>query len=205
MNTTDFNCEECMEGSPYRYCCRIECGEHEFCRNCTYTLNCNCSIEPKMHLIEKRRMINVNYKEEKRDLFSVPDKYYLVQCISADFAMGAGIAVQFNKHFNTKENLKNKYGDMLCEWKRSWNKGFCIKDGRVFNLITKERYYYKPTEETIQNALARLREQAQEQDIRYLAMPRIGSGLDKMPWKVVRSIIAEVFDGSNIEILVCNI
>jgi hypothetical protein len=48
------------------------------------------------------------YKEEKRDLFGVSDNYYLVQCISADFAMGAGIAVQFNKHFNVKENLKSK-------------------------------------------------------------------------------------------------
>ena len=35
------------------------------------------------------------YSEEQRDLFSVSDDYYLVQCISADFAMGAGIAVQF--------------------------------------------------------------------------------------------------------------
>lgn len=48
------------------------------------------------------------YKEEKRDLFSVSDSWYLAQCVSADFAMGAGIAVQFNKHFNVKENLKSK-------------------------------------------------------------------------------------------------
>ena len=48
------------------------------------------------------------YKEEKRDLFSVSDSRYLAQCISADFAMGAGIAVQFNKHSNVKGNLKNK-------------------------------------------------------------------------------------------------
>ena len=32
------------------------------------------------------------YSEEQKDLFSVSDDYYLVQCISADFAMGAGIA-----------------------------------------------------------------------------------------------------------------
>lgn len=38
------------------------------------------------------------YKYEECDLFCVPSNYYLVQCISADFAMGAGIAVQFNKH-----------------------------------------------------------------------------------------------------------
>lgn len=28
------------------------------------------------------------YREEVRDLFSVPDDYYLAHCISADFGMG---------------------------------------------------------------------------------------------------------------------
>ena len=58
-----------------------------------------------MYKLQRKSMI---YKEEKRDLFSVSDSRYLAQCISADFAMGAGIAVQFNKHSNVKGNLKNK-------------------------------------------------------------------------------------------------
>ena len=29
-------CEECMKGAPYVFCCKRECGEHEFCRGCTY-------------------------------------------------------------------------------------------------------------------------------------------------------------------------
>ena len=28
------SCEECMKDAPYEYCCKIECGEHEFCRGC---------------------------------------------------------------------------------------------------------------------------------------------------------------------------
>lgn len=32
-------CNECMKGSPYKFCCRLECGEHEFCRNCSYVSN----------------------------------------------------------------------------------------------------------------------------------------------------------------------
>lgn len=27
-------CEECMYDAPYYYCCKLECMEHEFCRNC---------------------------------------------------------------------------------------------------------------------------------------------------------------------------
>lgn len=44
----------------------------------------------------------MTYKEEYRDLFSAPDEYYFAQCISADFKMGAGIALQTGKsqHWN---------------------------------------------------------------------------------------------------------
>lgn len=143
------------------------------------------------------------YKEEKRDLFSVSDSYYLVQCISADFAMGTGIAVQFNKHFNVKENLKRRYKNVFAGWDNSLEKGFCIQDGRVFNLVTKRHYSHKPTTAIMRNALFDLRTQVREQKIRLLAMPKIGTGLDKMSWEVVRSMIVEVFKGEPIAILVC--
>ena len=28
------SCIECMKDAPYHFCCRDECGEHEFCRDC---------------------------------------------------------------------------------------------------------------------------------------------------------------------------
>ena len=27
-------CDECMFDAPYHWCCRLECGQHEFCRGC---------------------------------------------------------------------------------------------------------------------------------------------------------------------------
>ena len=36
------SCKECMEGAPYNYCCKIECGQHEFCRGCKYTPRHKC-------------------------------------------------------------------------------------------------------------------------------------------------------------------
>lgn len=141
------------------------------------------------------------YKYEECDLFCVPSSYYLVQCISADFAMGAGIAVQFNKHFNVKENLKKRYGNVVAEWDGSWTKGFCVQDGRVFNLVTKRNYFHKPTEETMRNALLDLREQAKEQRIKMLAMPKIGAGLDKMPWKVVLEQLQQCDENAEVYIL----
>ena len=28
------SCEKCMEDAPHDYCCKLECGEHEFCKGC---------------------------------------------------------------------------------------------------------------------------------------------------------------------------
>ena len=39
------SCKECMEGAPYNYCCKIECGQHEFCRDCKYTPRHKCYHE----------------------------------------------------------------------------------------------------------------------------------------------------------------
>lgn len=27
-------CDECIINAPYRFCCKKECGEHEFCKGC---------------------------------------------------------------------------------------------------------------------------------------------------------------------------
>ena len=51
----------------------------------------------------------MNYREEVRDLFSVPEEYFLAHCISADFAMGKGIVLEFNKRFDMKRQLRQKY------------------------------------------------------------------------------------------------
>ena len=47
------------------------------------------------------------YHEEQIDLFSVSKNYILVHCISADFALGAGIAKTFRDKYNVKNVLKD--------------------------------------------------------------------------------------------------
>lgn len=58
------------------------------------------------------------YREEIRDLFSVPDDYCLAHCISADFGMGKGIVVEFNKRFDMKHILQTKYPDYVNQFHR---------------------------------------------------------------------------------------
>ena len=144
------------------------------------------------------------YKEEKHDLFSVPDDYYLAHCISADFALGKGIAVEFNKRFNMRQKLKDEFLNFIDEYMHRYKlDAECILIDRVLNLVTKERYYQKPTYSSIKQALEMMKLVCKANDIHKVAMPKIGCGLDRLEWDKVSEIIQDVFKDTDIEILVC--
>ena len=143
------------------------------------------------------------YKEEIRDLFTVPEEYYLAHCISADFGMGKGIVIEFNKRFDMKRKLQSKYPDYVNQWHHNNWCGDCILEGRVLNLITKERYFHKPTYDSLKSALLVCWSECLHNDIKKIAMPIIGCGLDRLQWDKVSEIIKDVFKDTDIEILVC--
>lgn len=143
------------------------------------------------------------YKEEVRDLFSVPDEYYLAHCISADFALGAGIAVEFDKRFDMRRKLLSRYPQYLQYITLYRIQGECILIDRVFNLVTKERYFQKPTYKSVKQALIMMKQLCVAKNINKIAMPLIGCGLDRLQWGKVSEIIKEVFSNTDIEILVC--
>ena len=143
------------------------------------------------------------YKEEKRDLFSVSEDYCLVHCISADFGMGKGIVIEFNKRFDTKRKLQTKYPDYVNIWHHNNYGGDCLLEGRVLNLVTKERYFHKPTYLSMRLALEEMRSIIQKNNIKKIAMPIIGCGLDKLEWDNVSKMIKGMFENFDIEILVC--
>ncbi len=137
--------------------------------------------------------------EEKRDLFDVSEDYYLAHCISADFALGAGIAKEFNKRYNMRTELNSIYGTSSIKD----NLGKVLLVGRTFNLVTKERYWHKPTYASLKVTLVDMRVQVLSMQIKKIAMPLIGCGLDKLRWEEVRKIIEKVFSEDDLEILVC--
>lgn len=145
------------------------------------------------------------YREEEKDLFSVSDDYYLAHCISADFGMGKGIVVEFNKRYDMKHLLQKKYPGYAAQYINYNSGGDCILEGRVLNLITKEKYFHKPTLATMTTALQKMKEICEQEGIRKIAMPTIGAGLDRLKWADVSARIKNVFEDTNIEILVCRL
>jgi len=134
-------------------------------------------------------------REEQRDLFSVPHGYYFAHCISGDFALGAGIAVKFDELYNMRKKLKNTTGNVT--------ENCAILIDNVFNLVTKQRYFHKPTYASLRESLEDMIETIETLEIEKIAMPMIGCGLDKLNWDTVKEIIEDVFEDIDIEILVC--
>jgi O-acetyl-ADP-ribose deacetylase (regulator of RNase III) len=109
--------------------------------------------------------------------------------------MGAGIAVAMQKDFGLR-------GKILSSGE-SRDNPTCILTGRVFNLITKKKSSGKPTYASLEASLVRMRELASRHGIRRIAMPKIGCGLDRLQWGMVREILRRVLAGTDIDVLVC--
>ena len=141
----------------------------------------------------------MNITFEKRDLFTVPQGYYLAHCISADFALGAGIAKTFDEVYNMRFKLFREYDNY------EYKGGDSLPIDNVFNLVTKKKCYHKPTYDSLREALECMKDEMEILGVTKLAMPHIASGLDRLDWNTVLEIICEVFEDTDVEILICEL
>lgn len=141
-------------------------------------------------------------------LLDAPKDYAIVHCISADCAMGITsdgreipcLALTLRKEYPMMPDYCKKFDPTVGQ-----SITFTGSDHRViFNLVTKDRYYDKPTYTTLFNALYDLRTIAIRTGYFKLAIPKLGSGLDQLNWTRVSKIIEYVFEGTGIEIVLYN-
>jgi len=136
----------------------------------------------------------LKFNEITGDLFTAPDEAYKAHCISADYKLDVGIAVEFDKRYDMSNKLSkcNPYCDVIG----------CMLIDNVFNLITKAKYYNKPSYLSLTIVLEMMKSQVKDLGIKHLAMPRIGCGLDGLNWVVVGPIIKGVFYDLDIDITI---
>ena len=79
----------------------------------------------------------MKFVEEQKDLFTVPQGYYLAHCISGDYALGAGIAKQFVEIYNMRYKLHKNYP--LPNGEKFANVGQALLIDNAFNLVTKPK------------------------------------------------------------------
>lgn len=159
--------------------------------------------------------MNLKVFERTGDLFEYQDDYVLAHCIAADFGMAGGIAKQFVDKMNMRDRLKNwayenhikvaqnPYGSYGVTRPELLGKAVLV-DG-TFNLITKLWTYEQPTYENLHESLMDMRRQVQELDIKKLAMPKIGCGIDGLSWVAVFAMIMTTFKDMDIEITIVSL
>lgn len=125
-------------------------------------------------------------KEIKGDLFT--SKNSLAHCVSADFVMGRGIAVGFKTRFGrVQELLQQGKGIGEVAYLRD-------NDRYIFYLVTKDKYYQKPTYLALDSCLKNLSELCHELKICQIDMPLIGCGLDRLSWNRVKTMIETILE-----------
>jgi O-acetyl-ADP-ribose deacetylase (regulator of RNase III) len=137
------------------------------------------------------------FKEVKGDLFSVDSNYVIAHCVGNDFIMGRGIAVQFRNKFGNVEYLKkNTKGVGTALYLNS-------KNYNIFYLITKPySSKSKPTYSSLKSSLIDMFKQMKEKKLEYLAIPKIGCGLDRLDWDKVKEMINKLNEDYKINIVV---
>jgi hypothetical protein len=80
-----------------------------------------------------------------------------------------------------------------------------LKSGemRIYYLITKQKYWNKPTYKSLESSLGAMRDDMQARKYSRIGMPKIGCGLDGLVWAEVNQIIERVFSESGIDVVVC--
>jgi len=110
--------------------------------------------------------------------------------------MSKGIATEFKKRFSNVPQLLEQ-GTKI---------GGCahLKDNDrfIFYLVTKKFYFHKPYYNSVEKSLKEMRTLCKKNQVKDLAMPMIGSGLDRLDWSIVEKIIDFVFKRENINITI---
>lgn len=140
----------------------------------------------------------MTFREISGNLFDAPKDFYLAHCISGDYALGAGIA----KEFVARQNMKNKLNRQFADIKGEKAVGKALLIDKTFNLVSKEKCFWKPTYINLEETLLDMKRQCLENGIDKIAMPRIGCGLDRLEWFVVEDMIKEIFQDTSIEIVI---
>jgi len=116
----------------------------------TITLNNKLIMEAYTNITDSK--INL-IKEIQLNIFELSNDYSIAHCISADLKMSKGIALDIKKKtYGDATNILSKLNPQVGQVIPTR-----INNKLIYHLITKEKFYHKPTIYTIKIALANLK------------------------------------------------
>ena len=133
----------------------------------------------------------------KGDIFNAPNTFSFAQCVSKDSHQGMfrGIAVEFLKRFPALKVLRGK---VLVEGSAEP----VFVDGKIiYNLVSKPTFWSKPKVGCLRACIVSMHDHASGWGIEDIAVPLLGSGLDKLDFAAaVYPILENVFGGSKVHL-----
>lgn len=123
------------------------------------------------------------------------DSVNIAHCISADFRLSKGFALNLVSKFPEIKFFRgSRFGQNIIVTE--------VREKKIINLITKAKYYLKPTYLSLERSLRSLREYLTINNEKEIHCPKLGCGLDGLNWTVVFSILHKVFLNSGIIIFI---
>lgn len=135
-------------------------------------------------------------------LFEAPEDFRMVQCISADAKMGAGLAKETCERFPEVEDFRRRYDLETGMTSCHMTVPSVASVGQHLLLVTKRDYWGKPGYAGLVRALQYLKEAVVKMGWNKLAIPHLGCGLDKLRWETVKELIIDIFQDTDVEIRV---
>ena len=137
-----------------------------------------------------------NVIELTGNIFNSEPTTSIAHCVSADFSMSRGIALQMRRKFGHVNQLRQEQKSVTDV------AVIPLEQRSIFYLLTKEHHWQKSTYQSIYICLQKLKELCIELQITNLACPRIGSESDGLQWEIVRNMLRNTFRNSNIKVYV---
>lgn len=152
-------------------------------------------IEPK-----KRNFSSNKIKMCEGNILKLPKNVAIAHCVAADLNMSDGLARHIKNKYkiNTEELLKlnKKKGEIIHQK---------VGDTEILHLITKDVSYISPKWKDYKNTLKTIPKVCQENGINKLIVPKLGSGLDKIPWASTMKLLKNICNESNLQLIVLSL
>lgn len=152
------------------------------------------------------------FKEKYTDIFEEYQKCSskmkaMAFCCSGDLNLQAGISQKFDEKYGIEDKMKEfqRIVGKQYETGRAYLFSINYKEILLITLINRDKKWQGTTYDEMLECIKSLKKVCQEYYIEYLIIPRISCGLDMMNWEIIRPIIKEQFEDTDMNITVCYI
>lgn len=128
-------------------------------------------------------------RDLEKDLLEMPVYYHIAHCIPADITFYGVTARRINEIYDMGEQLTNDGRDSSI----GYSVGEAVLIDNVFNLIATEKKHKRPIMDDLYECVLEMASICASCGIKYLAMPRLGCGHNKLNWEDVKEMIISVF------------